>query len=133
MYFHQIKKVAVIVLIALFSFLQQNVFAQRWMEKLGRGLVAIRTNANEVFLSWRLLGTDPDNTTFNIYRDAVKINTTPLTGATNFKDNISVNGKYIVKAVINGIEETTNTETSVRLQQYFQIPLQPPAGGTTPD
>ncbi|MGB3008525.1 MAG: T9SS type A sorting domain-containing protein, partial [Chitinophagaceae bacterium] len=42
-------------------------------------------------------------------------------------------GKYIVKAVINGIEETTNTETSVRLQQYFQIPLQPPAGGTTPD
>src|SRR5262249_51799974 len=40
----------------------------RLMEKLGRGLVAIHPGDNKVFISWRLLGTDPDAITFNLYR-----------------------------------------------------------------
>ena len=40
----------------------------RQMERLGRGLVAVPTGRNHVFVSWRLLGTDPDGVGFNLYR-----------------------------------------------------------------
>ncbi|MBK8951828.1 MAG: T9SS type A sorting domain-containing protein [Chitinophagaceae bacterium] len=109
-----------------------NVPAQRWMEGLGRGLVAVRTNASDVFLSWRLSGTDPENTTFNVYRNGSKVNSTPI-NATNYIDNISVNGTYTVRALINGVEGTNNVQATVWQQQYMQIPIQIPPGGTTPD
>lgn len=32
----------------------------RQMEQLGRGVVAIHQGEGKVFVSWRLLGTDPD-------------------------------------------------------------------------
>ena len=31
-----------------------------------------------VFLSWRLFGTDPSGTAFNLYRDGAKINSAPI-------------------------------------------------------
>ena len=40
----------------------------RHMEKLGRGVVAIHNGDGKVFVSWRLLGTDPDAIAFNVYR-----------------------------------------------------------------
>ncbi|MDR2673414.1 MAG: hypothetical protein LBC18_00705, partial [Opitutaceae bacterium] len=40
------------------------------MENLGRGVVAVRSANNEIFVSWRLLGTDPEGTAFNLYRAA---------------------------------------------------------------
>lgn len=107
--------------------------AQRYMEKLNRGTVAVRVNSSEVFLSWRLMGTEPSTTSFNIYRDGVKINATPITGATNYKHSTTTNGTYLVKAVINNVEESTSVEATVWAQQYKQIPIQQPAGGTTPD
>jgi len=33
--------------------------AQRQMEKLGRGVVAMRTSSTQVYIGWRMLGTDP--------------------------------------------------------------------------
>jgi rhamnogalacturonan endolyase len=42
--------------------------AQRPMEYLTRGLVAVHQGDGKVFLSWRLLGTDPDDIAFNLYR-----------------------------------------------------------------
>src|SRR6266568_9292890 len=42
--------------------------AQRQLEKLGRGVVAIRQSSTQVYVGWRLLGTDPDDTRFNLYR-----------------------------------------------------------------
>jgi rhamnogalacturonan endolyase len=107
--------------------------AQRKMEKLNRGTVAVRVNSSEVFLSWRLMGTEPSTTSFNIYRDGVKINATAITGATNYKHSTTTNGTYMVKAVINDVEESTSVEATVWAQQYKQIPIQQPAGGTTPD
>jgi rhamnogalacturonan endolyase len=38
------------------------------MENLGRGVVAVRSTTTEVFVSWRVLGTDPPDTAFNLYR-----------------------------------------------------------------
>jgi len=42
--------------------------ASRQMELLGRGLVAVRRAAGEVYVGWRMLGTDPDEIAFNLYR-----------------------------------------------------------------
>ena len=38
------------------------------MERLNRGLVAIHHGGGRVFVSWRLLGTDPAGVAFNVYR-----------------------------------------------------------------
>ena len=39
------------------------------MEKLGRGVIAVRRNKDEVFVSWRYLSSDPAGVAFNVYRD----------------------------------------------------------------
>ncbi len=109
-----------------------NINAQRWMENLNRGTVAVRVSSTSVFLSWRLLGTEPQSTSFNIYRNGTKLNTSPVS-ATNYTDNSSTDGLYLVKAVINAVEDNRANETSVWSKQFKQIPLQQPAGGTTPD
>ncbi|MGY8916394.1 MAG: rhamnogalacturonan lyase family protein, partial [Flavobacteriales bacterium] len=41
---------------------------QRLMENLDRGVVAIVKDNNSVAVSWRILGTDPENLCFNLYR-----------------------------------------------------------------
>ena len=41
----------------------------RYMEKLDRGLVAVQQSDGKVFLSWRLLASDPDGVAFNVYRE----------------------------------------------------------------
>lgn len=46
-----------------------NALGQRQMEKLDRGLVGINQGEDiGVFLSWRLLGTEPQELGFNVYR-----------------------------------------------------------------
>lgn len=111
----------------------QQLSAQRKMEKLNRGTVAVRVNSSSVFISWRLFGTENNSTAFNIYRDNVKLNTTPIAGATNYTDNTTANGIYTVKAIVNNIEESNTVAATVWTKQFLQIPIQQPAGGTTPD
>ncbi|WP_240670958.1 rhamnogalacturonan lyase family protein [Lacibacter luteus] len=103
------------------------------MEKLNRGTVAVRVNSSSVFISWRLFGTETAATAFNIYRNGVKLNGTPITGATNYTDAVTANETYVVKAVVNGVEESNSMQATVWAKQYMQIPIQQPAGGTTPD
>lgn len=61
-------------------------FSKLKMEKLGRGVVAMRENPDTVVVSWRYLTADPENQAFDVYRDGKKINKKPITGATYFKD-----------------------------------------------
>jgi rhamnogalacturonan endolyase len=103
------------------------------MENLNRGLVAVRTSPNQIFLTWRLWGTEPTTTTFNVYRDGKKINTTPLAITTNFIDSSENTGIYTVRAVVNNIEQKDSEKAEVWEQQYLDIPLKAPTGGTTPD
>ncbi|MDF7814373.1 T9SS type A sorting domain-containing protein [Hymenobacter sp. YC55] len=107
--------------------------AQRRMEKLNRSVVAIRTSPNEVYVGWRLFGTDPASIAFNVYRGTTKINATPITGATNITDATDANGTYTVRPVLNGVEQPASAAASVWQQLYQRIPIQQPAGGTTPD
>ncbi|PXY42246.1 hypothetical protein DMB65_03180 [Flavobacterium cheongpyeongense] len=103
------------------------------VEFLNRGVVALRKSANEVFISWRLLGNDPSDIAFNVYRDNVKINATPVTTSTNYIDNISTNSTYSIKPIISGTEAAATTPVSVWANNQLSIPLQIPPGGTIPD
>jgi hypothetical protein len=103
------------------------------MEKLDRGLVAVRTSSDQVYVGWRLFGTDPAGISFNVYRNGVKINEAPITNSTNYRDNTAENGSYTIKPVLNGVEQSATKQAIVWAQNYLNIPLQKPAGGITPD
>ena len=102
----------------------------RQMEYLDRGLVAVKTD-NGVFVSWRLFGTDPQNIAFNIYRDGTKINSTPITLSTNYLDNSGgSNSKYYICPIIDSREMEKSKTVSVWNQNYLEIPLNRPSGGS---
>lgn len=105
----------------------------RQMEELGRDLVAVKVDEG-VFISWRLLGTDSEDMAFNLYRDGKKVNHKPITSSTNYVDSKgTVKSTYEVREVVNGKEQSTVDKAEVLSNQYFDIPLQKPEGGTTPD
>ncbi|MCM4157240.1 rhamnogalacturonan lyase [Gramella sp. AN32] len=102
------------------------------MENLDRGVVAVRKSSNEIFISWRLLGTEPEDTAFDVYRNSTKINKSPLIKTTFFIDETSENGKYSVKPT-NKKDASTSSYATVWENPYHEISLQQPLGGTTPD
>ena len=90
--------------------------AQRQMENLNRGLVAVKKSSTQVYLSWRLFGNDPPDIAFNVYRSAnggsaTKLNATPITATTDYTDspgstNLTNNAySYHVRPVISGVEQ----------------------------
>jgi rhamnogalacturonan endolyase len=102
------------------------------MEKLDRGVVAINTGKSN-FISWRLLGTDPDNISFNIYRGQEKLNRVPQR-ETNFTDEAGTTASsYTIRPVIDGAELLADTPKSTWRNSYKTIPVQKPADGITPD
>ena len=110
---------------------QEKVLRQ--MEKLNRGLIAIKVK-NGVYIGWRLFGTDPDDISFNLYRDGEKVNAAPISSSTNFLDNNgNENSTYKVCAIIEGKEQLPSEEASVWDTNYLTIPLNKPEGGVSPD
>ncbi len=105
----------------------------RQMEFLDRGVVAVKTGTG-VFVSWRLLGTEGSNVSFNVYRDGTKVNASPITNSTNLQDASGTSSsKYTVRAVVGGTEQAASAAASVWGNNYLSVPLSIPAGGTTPD
>jgi len=110
--------------------------AQRHMEHLGRGMVAIHQGGRKVYVGWRMLGTDPDDIAFNLYRStggatAVKLNGRPITQSTNWVDNSvdpSRMNSYFVRPVLNGQEQAASASAEVWSQNYLTIALQTPSG-----
>ncbi|MDI9859564.1 rhamnogalacturonan lyase [Flectobacillus roseus] len=127
------KIVSKVLPFALGLLLSSGVMAQYQLENLDRGLVAVRTNPKSVFLSWRILGTDAKNVAFNIYRGKTKLNTSPITTVSNWVDSTGIeSSEYSLCAVING-KEQKSIYTQVLSQNFIEIPLKMPEGGTTPD
>jgi len=117
--------------IAVVSTIAGSASAQRYMEKLDRGLVAVKSGSG-YFLSWRLFGTDPQDTTFgfNVYRGTAKLNATVITNSTNYQDTAGGSGTYTVKAVTNGVEGETSAPAIVIDNAYLNIPITAPPSGT---
>src|SRR5215210_4540899 len=82
--------------------------AQYVVENLGRAVVAVRSSETQVYVGWRMLGTDPANIAFNLYRVtgdevAMKLNSAPLTATTDFVDttaDLSRGNSYTVRPVL---------------------------------
>ncbi|MHB9757819.1 rhamnogalacturonan lyase [Streptomyces sp. BYX5S] len=105
----------------------------RQAEKLDRGLVSVYTGTGNL-VSWRWLGTDPNDVAFNVYRAGTKVNSTPITGSTNFfHDGAPSSADYTVRAVVNGTEQADSPHAIQFRAGYKDVPISPPAGGTTPD
>ncbi|MFI9640023.1 cellulose binding domain-containing protein [Micromonospora sp. NPDC051925] len=102
------------------------------MENLDRGLISVRSGSGNL-VSWRLLGTETSGVSFNLYRGSTKVNASPITGATNYLDNGAAAGSaYTVRAVVNGAEQAASASALQFANGYLDVPIQPPAGGTTP-
>lgn len=139
----QRRSVFVIVLTTLLTASFQ-AHAQYQMERLSRGVIAVRTNNTQVYVGWRLFGTDPAGLAFNVYRSSnggtpALLNGTPLTTTTNFVDSsatLSQSNAYFVRPVLNGMEQAPSASftlpANAATRQYLEFPLQIPAGGTTP-
>ncbi|HEY9434475.1 MAG TPA: rhamnogalacturonan lyase [Blastocatellia bacterium] len=134
------KLLLLIASITTLAFAMTAAFAQRQMERLGRGVVAVNQGDGKVFVSWRLLGDDPEATAFNLYRattgaKAAKLNAKPIADVTFFVDEKADLAKavsYFVRPVINGREREASKAFTLPadapVRQYLSIPLQTPQG-----
>ncbi|AZK49128.1 G-D-S-L family lipolytic protein [Paenibacillus lentus] len=105
----------------------------REMEYIDRAPVAVKTNGGN-YIGWRMLGLDPDDIAFNIYRDGVKLNKKPIADSTNFTDKEGKNHSvYKITTVVDGKEKDASSKFGVWQQQYLAIPLQKPADAYTKD
>jgi rhamnogalacturonan endolyase len=121
------------------------LWAQRQMEDLGRGVVAVHQGAGKVYVGWRMLGTDPADIAFNLYRTTGKgkplcLTPQPLTASTNFTDQVPDLGQgnaYFVRPVLKGKEQEASAAFTLPaqapVQPYLSIPLQTIAGYTPND
>lgn len=103
------------------------------MEDLDRGLISVRSGSGNL-VSWRLLGTDPDGVTFNLYRGSARIASGLATSTNYLDDGAAADSSYTVRAVTGGAEQPASP-ASRRFTggAYLDVPIQPPQGGTTPD
>jgi autotransporter-associated beta strand protein len=134
----QIRFLAIplVLLVSIFAAL-----AQRQMEQLGRGVVAVRTGTSTAYVGWRLLGTDPENIGFNVLRSVngatpVQRNGALLTSSCNFTDpsvNFAQSNAYFLQPVVAGVTQALSAPfgmaANLPTQQYLNIPLQKPADG----
>ncbi|MER7726803.1 rhamnogalacturonan lyase [Streptomyces sp. NPDC096323] len=105
----------------------------RQAEALDRGVVSVHTDAGNL-ISWRWLATDADDVSFNVYRAGTKVNSSPVTGSTNyFHAGAPNSADYTVRAIVGGVEQSDSVHAIQFRSGYKDVPISPPAGGTTPD
>ena len=111
--------------------------AQRYTDKLTRGLVAIPQGDKDgqdgsygmsgtgIFVSWRILPGEYFDTGYNLYRGTTKLNEKPLT-VSNYEDTKgSKSSVYKVVPVVRGVErEDLAATTTPWAHQYWDIPAQ---------
>jgi len=135
----------------------------RYMESLDRGVVAVQQSDGKVFVSWRLLASDPEDVAFNVYRETaapaggpvdagrfaarpdqpaatVKLNRDALTQGTWFLDTAARLDRatsYSIAAVVSGAEQPRSAPFRIAAGApplpYHSIPLKTPEGYTPND
>ncbi|TDD95703.1 rhamnogalacturonan lyase [Flavobacterium cellulosilyticum] len=133
----QTKKLFLLLILIHFS--TSLVFGQRQMETLDRGIIAVKEKGH-FYIGWRVLGTDPDNLFFNLYRKsgnnkAVRVNENQISGATNLIDTEAKeheSNTWFVKTVENGVEKEALGSFTIPAfspdKDYLSIPLKEIAG-----
>ncbi|WP_433510788.1 rhamnogalacturonan lyase [Nonomuraea sp. CA-143628] len=107
--------------------------AARQVENLDRGLISVHSGSGNL-VSWRLLGSESMSTGFNVYRGSTLLTSSPITSSTNYLDSgAAATSTYTVRAVVGGVEQAPSAAATQFANGYLDVPIQRPAGGTTPD
>ena len=107
---------------ALALLVSMGANAQRFTDKLDRGLVAVKTTKG-VYCSWRIQADEYYDVKYNLYRDGTKVNAEPL-DVSNFTDaSGSESSQYTVKAVLNGVEQQASKAATVFKSNYKEIKI----------
>jgi rhamnogalacturonan endolyase len=112
------------------SFIQAQVTPTTQMEKLDRGVVAVKGANGGNFVSWRLLGTDDErNTSFTLLRG--KVTVAENTTSTSYNDtNGGTGAVYTVITKVNGEPVDTSTAVKAFSEVYWPVTLDRPANGS---
>lgn len=139
------KKALLLLLLSLQFTLFPCLGATRKMEAIDRGLVAVPSSTNTVFLSWRLLGTEARDTAFNLYRSfdgaaPVRLNASPLTAGTCYTDteaDLSRVSEYTIQTIDESVPSLGGSRVRLAADTpvlpYKALPLQVPGSLTMPD
>jgi len=129
-----------LMVLSAMAFFIPGASAQRLMEHLDRGVVAVSQGKGNVFVGWRLLGTEPRDLGFNVYRATgggapVKLNAEPITKATQFFDtrvDTTKANTWFVHAVVGKKEQKADGSFTIPanapVRQYLSIPMKNPQG-----
>ena len=105
----------------------------RAAERLDRAPVGVLTEEG-VFLGWRLLGDEEMDTEFHVFRDGEQITDTAITDSTTFLDpDGDAESTYRIAVEKDGQLVWAGEEFTPWQDQWTDIPLNKPEGGTTPD
>ena len=114
------------------SVLAQQPTPVAQMEKLSRGVVAVRKADGGNFVSWRLLGTDPATATFCLLRDGSVI--ASGLGVSSYTDSRgTADSRYQVVTYSGDTPLDTSAVAATWADIFRSIRLDRPAGGQTPD
>lgn len=128
-------KIYSLIALSLLIMSPAGLYAQKQMEDLDRGVVAVKQEEGKIFVQWRLLGNDPSDLAFNLYRKtgdntAIKVNNEPLTGATHFVDAGASSAKentWFVRSIREGKEREEKGSFTIpansEVKQYISLPL----------
>lgn len=126
----RLNKKHVFLIFALMVIFQANFTnAQRIMEKLNRGAIAIK-NDNGTFIGWRLLAEDHENISFNVYRNNKLLTPEPIKKATSLFDQhgTSENEYSIIPVLFGKEDKSAGVVVDVNKDAFFDIPLKSPKG-----
>ena len=108
-----------LLLIALCGLMSQGVQAQRVMDRLDRGVVAVKT-VGGVFVSWRIQSDEYYDVTYNLYRDGAQI-ASGLT-VSNFTDAAGTTASsYAVEAVKRGVVQPMSAAANTWSASYLEV------------
>ena len=112
----------ILLTLAALMLMTVSMTAQRRTDQLDRGLIAMKT-ARGMYLNWRIQADEYYDITYNVYRNGQLINDKPLS-VSNYTDTEgSIDSKYTVAAVVNGVEKSKSKEAKNWSTSYTEIQL----------
>ncbi len=115
----KMKKVLLLAMVCLMG--TATASAQRATDRLDRGLVAVKVTGG-VYCSWRVLGEEYYDVTYNLYRDGVLI--ADGLSVSNYTDTGgSTASSYTVSAVVRGVEQQQCAALTPWTAHYKEIKM----------
>ena len=112
----------ILLTLAALMLMTVSMTAQRRTDQLDRGLIAMKT-ARGMYLNWRIQADEYYDVTYNVYRNGQLINDKPLSVSNYTDTGGTIDSKYTVAAVVNGVEKSKSKEAKNWSTSYTEIQL----------